>query len=235
MDARTEGVEGLDSPFPSHIGWAAVTSDTLGVFTLDPAEAGLLSERCAARRRASFAMGRAAAVRALAAIGVARVPVLAGELGEPLWPAGVVGSISHTEGVAIACAGHGERVVGLGVDVERADRCVRLDLVRRVCTDVERAWVEAGAGDDRRCRLLRLVAAKEATFKACFPLARVFLGFADAELVWSAAGDGFEGRLLRAVSAHHSAGTPYRARVREVRGYVVASVELGRPVVAPSE
>jgi 4'-phosphopantetheinyl transferase EntD len=61
-------------------------------------------------------------------------------------------------------------------------------------------WADVESGTRR---LTMLFSAKEAVFKAVFPIARVWLGFADAELTWVAERCGFDARLLK------SAGTRY--------------------------
>jgi 4'-phosphopantetheinyl transferase EntD len=120
-----------------------------------------------------------------------------------------VGAISHTAAIGAALVAHEQAYWGAGVDVELADRPLRLALAERVARPTERRWIECTADpEDQRQRLLRLVMAKEATFKAFYPQARVFLGFADAELDWD--GAGFSGRLCREASPHHPAGTCYR-------------------------
>lgn len=47
--------------------------------------------------RCEFVTGRACARRALARLGVEPVPVPSGDRGEPFWPDGIVGSITHCD------------------------------------------------------------------------------------------------------------------------------------------
>ena len=61
------------------------------------------------RRRAEFTAGRACARAALAALGLPAAPVLAGRAGEPRWPAGVTGSITHCAGVSAPVPWRGSR------------------------------------------------------------------------------------------------------------------------------
>ncbi|WP_374216235.1 4'-phosphopantetheinyl transferase, partial [Frankia sp. R82] len=53
--------------------------------------------RAVPSRRAEFVTGRACARLALARLGVAPRPILRGPRGEPTWPRGIVGSITHCE------------------------------------------------------------------------------------------------------------------------------------------
>ncbi|MEV4420566.1 hypothetical protein AB0L40_11415 [Patulibacter sp. NPDC049589] len=69
----------------------------------DPAASVFPEEFVAVRhavetRRREFVTGRACAHRALAALGVPVVPIMSGPNREPLWPEGVVGSITHGSG-----------------------------------------------------------------------------------------------------------------------------------------
>lgn len=56
------------------------------------------------KRREEFAAGRAAARRALAALGVPAAPLPRGERRAAVWPKGFVGSITHCAGFCAAAA-----------------------------------------------------------------------------------------------------------------------------------
>src|SRR5215471_21275329 len=75
---------------------------------LFPAEAAAIAT-AGPGRRAEFAAGRAVARAALARLGAPAGPVLPGRAGEPRWPGGVVGGITH-------CAGYRACAVGLARD-----------------------------------------------------------------------------------------------------------------------
>ena len=63
--------------------------------------------------------GRALARQALAAIGIAPVPIPSGPQGEPRWPSGIVGSITHCAGYRACAVGHADSFAALGIDAER--------------------------------------------------------------------------------------------------------------------
>jgi enterobactin synthetase component D / holo-[acyl-carrier protein] synthase len=69
---------------------------------LFPAEEALV-RTADPRRQAEFTAGRACARTALARLGLPATPVLTGRAGEPRWPAGVTGSVTHCAGYR-ACA-----------------------------------------------------------------------------------------------------------------------------------
>jgi 4'-phosphopantetheinyl transferase EntD len=93
----------------------------------------------------------------------------------------------------------------LGIDAERNAR-----LGERVWEEVahgrERELQDAGGGGGDHLDAV-LFSAKEAIFKACYPLARRWLGFGDAELSIDSSG-GFAARLL--VQGPEVSGAPLR-------------------------
>lgn len=166
-----------------------------------------------------FALGRAAADDALGRLGEPRAPIPVGASGEPVWPDGIVGSISHTPGLAIAIVGRREEFLGIGVDVELAGRNVDERTFARICTPAELEWVRAGP--DPKLRALMLFCAKEATYKALSGLGGSRLGFHDVEFVSEDVGV-LEGRLRDDASP----GAPRRvaARMLVSDGFVISCV-----------
>jgi 4'-phosphopantetheinyl transferase EntD len=113
---------------------------------------------------------------------------------------------------------------GLGVDVEQLQPGLSLKAARRVCTPDEYAWVDTGDA----LRRTMLFSAKEAVFKALFPIERVWLGFGDVELMWSPERDAFEATLLKRASAAHPPGTRLEVVCR-VSGSEVLSTTYALP------
>ena len=72
-------------------------------------------------RRREFLAGRACAHAALAALGRDEGPVVVGRRREPVWPPGVVGSISHAGGWCGAAVALASEAWGLGLDIEVLD------------------------------------------------------------------------------------------------------------------
>ncbi|WP_426569035.1 4'-phosphopantetheinyl transferase superfamily protein [Streptomyces canus] len=145
--------------------------------TLHPEEERLARSLPTARR-ADFLAGRAAAARALRALGIGGPVLRDGR--RPVFPAGVRGSISHCVGHIGACfVSVHPRVIATGADLERTDRLGQ-DAARLVCTPHERAWV----GQARRpeSRLSVVFSAKEAVYKALSALDAPEPVFHDIEL-----------------------------------------------------
>lgn len=84
---------------------------------LFPDEAAAISRAAAARRR-EFVTGRACARRALGELGVEPVGIPPGPGGAPAWPAGVVGSLTHCEGLRAAAVARASQWRSLGIDAE---------------------------------------------------------------------------------------------------------------------
>lgn len=119
--------------------------------------------------------GRAAARRALSRLGVKEgSPLARGPGGAPDWPPGVVGSISHTDSVAVAVSAWASDVKTLGTDIEAEaplDRGV-LEIISsprqlRHIDDLRRA-----AEPPEPLHLI-VFCAKEAAYKALTPVRAV--------------------------------------------------------------
>lgn len=207
------------------------------VLTTDPmeptaAEAELLGSGASAGRRRAFALGRRAARLALHELGSPAGLVGLAPTGQPLWPSGFVGSITHTGDLGAAVVGHTTRYLGLGLDVEAAARQISPAAARHVCTSAELAWAQL---EEPGVRLLQLFSAKEAIFKALYPLAGIYLGFKDAELRWVGGALSFTARLRRDAADGFPAGTELTVASRVHDGFVLAGVALPRPPQARAE
>ncbi|MBA2669899.1 MAG: 4'-phosphopantetheinyl transferase superfamily protein [Gemmatimonadetes bacterium] len=159
-----------------------------------PAE---LRQAVASRRRA-FLAGRYCARRALAALlpGGAELQVGYGPHGAPIWPDGVVGSITHTGSLASAAVALATDVRGLGIDSERLERFER-------STDIARLVVlpeESAIGVPDRLRLPLVFSAKEAIFKCLYPLVGRRFWFDDAVLREVTKDGTFTARLTTALA-----------------------------------
>ncbi|MEH3067561.1 MAG: 4'-phosphopantetheinyl transferase superfamily protein [Aeromicrobium erythreum] len=179
------------------------------------------------RRRDDWATGRLLAHAALADLG-RDVPVLRrGDQGEPLWPASVVGSITHCDGYAACAVTHDGDVRALGIDVEPG-----LPLpagVREViASSAERRHLADLADGDGSVAWDRLLfCAKEACYKVWFPLERRWLGFGDATVHLDP-----DGTFEVTLDADPRTSLPARLRGRwGVRDGVVAAAMHWRPAV----
>ena len=140
-----------------------------------------------AKRRREFAAGRGCARDALAALGVTGFPLVAGPDRAPIWPAGIVGSITHCEGLAGAAVAHEGQIVGLGFDAEPI-KPLDMDLVSTICTPAEQRWMVSHPAPGT-CGWAKVIfSAKEAVHKCIWPACHLALEFKDVDV--SAPGGG---------------------------------------------
>lgn len=152
--------------------------------TLTTSELTFISH-CAPKRIDDFTRGRACAHRGMSELGLREVSLLAGEKREPLWPAGIVGSITHTTGFAAAVVARRNEIEALGIDCEVVDS-VGPDLWERICTPGERERLEKLPEAQARQQAALIFAAKEAFYKCQFPKSHGWVGFEDVSIEASA-------------------------------------------------
>jgi 4'-phosphopantetheinyl transferase EntD len=162
------------------------------------AEEEVLLESAIDKRRREFATGRMCARAALRRLGYPPSAILRGSRGEPLWPEGVVGSITHCDGYRAAAVARSSEILTIGIDAEpherlpdgvlgqiaRAEELARL---RRLCSEMPQLhW-------DRL-----LFSAKESVYKACYPLSRRWLDFEQVSIAFDSSRRTFLARLSTA-------------------------------------
>jgi 4'-phosphopantetheinyl transferase EntD len=152
-----------------------------GIGVTDPAQdAALWDEEAAAvaravpKRRTEFAAGRSAARAAIAEIGFAPAAIPQGDDRAPIWPSGVSGSIAHCDNCCVSVVALKAYHQTLGIDIEPATPLAP-DLVAVICTPTERAWL-AGEPDPGLAAKM-IFSAKEAVYKAQYPLTGKVIGF----------------------------------------------------------
>ena len=182
-------------PGGGNLACAELYSDPPGLSPM--AEEEPLIERSVAKRRNEFITVRYCARIALGELGFPPVPILKGEKGEPCWPDGVVGSLTHCAGYRGAVVGRDGAVRSVGVDAEPHDVLPDgvLDAISLPAERAELAALPSGLHWDRI-----LFCAKEATYKAWFPLTKRWLGFEDAHIIFgvddSGSAGSFESTIL---------------------------------------
>lgn len=160
-----------------------------------PGEEDLIATAVVARRR-EFVTARRCAREALAGLGYDPAPIRPGRRREPIWPAGVAGSITHCAGYRAAAVARTCDVASLGVDAE-----THAPLPPRVLPkvtapgDVEHL-AELTARDPSVHWDRLLFSAKESVYKAWYPLTGRWLGFGEAALTVDPVERTFAARLL---------------------------------------
>ncbi|HEY3685976.1 MAG TPA: 4'-phosphopantetheinyl transferase superfamily protein [Streptosporangiaceae bacterium] len=168
----------LDGLLPAVVAVAETRGDRPGT-VLYAAERAVVA-RAVDTRRGEFAAVRHCARTALRALGAAPAPILPGERGAPLWPAGIVGSMTHCAGYRAAAVARARDIAALGIDAE-PDEPLPEGVIDAVALPAERAAIGV-LPPGPVCWDRLLFSAKEAVYKAWFPLARRWLGFDDAAI-----------------------------------------------------
>ena len=104
----------------------------------------------------------------------------------PVWPQGLAGSISHSAGLALAVVCESPPILGMGVDLEKANRAIDLRVARHVCTPEESEDLRHLEQEKRTNRLLMTFSAKESLYKCFFgKIPKVLLRFQNVTLNWA--------------------------------------------------
>ena len=140
-----------------------------------PEEEQLIT-RAVPKRQREFRKARQCAREALSVLGISDFPLLSGEQREPLWPPGIVGSLSHTEGLCAVAVARAQRYRAIGIDVER-DAPIETEVARRVCRPEELEQLATFPSAPPLLAARLIFSAKESFYKCQFPLTRLFVGF----------------------------------------------------------
>lgn len=130
------------------------------------------------RRSVEFATGRSLAAEALRLTHSKSDNVGRGDRGQPIWPEGFVGSITHCADVCAVAAANTSSVRSIGIDVERIE-------------DVEDGLANLilrGDEDTNGIPLGWVFSAKESVFKCQYPLTREDAEFTDVRIHWAHGG-----------------------------------------------
>lgn len=180
-------------------------------------------------RRIAFATGRACARRALARLDVTDFSLRNGPDRAPLWPSGIVGSITHTGaapgGYCAVVVGRSTDLAALGVDAEQWNRLTPA-IWSRVLTSTELAWVDGHRTDEaRQISATVIFSAKESFYKAQYPSSGRFLNFHDVEVTVEPAHSTFQVRVLE--SAVHLPGfSGCEGRYLQMEEFVLTGVAI---------
>jgi 4'-phosphopantetheinyl transferase EntD len=184
-------VEMMEELLPLNIALDECWDDDLSASLL-PEEAAQLGSAIESRTR-EFTTGRSCARRALGKLGFPPASILRGPNREPLWPLGVVGSITHCKGFRAAAVALQADFWALGIDAEIHD-ALPAEVVDHVLLKPEIAWFAKAPNGIHWDRVV--FSAKECVYKAWFPLTHRWLGFEDVQVDLRPTEGTFNARLL---------------------------------------
>lgn len=161
-----------------------------------PAESAAI-RKAVPRRQREFAAGRTAARDAMTQIGWPAAAVPSAPDRSPVWPDGLVGSITHSGRVCVAIAGRRDLVHAVGIDIEE-DHAMDPTLWKTICTPRELADLQPLPSSERGRRVTRLFCAKEAFYKWQYPQTTRLLDFLDVHVTLTRNHSGFRAHTAAA-------------------------------------
>lgn len=175
------------------------------------------------RRKREFHAARACARLAMELLGELPVAIPAAPDRSPVWPAHLIGSISHCATFCLAAvARKGERHGAIGVDVEPAED-LPSELLDAICSPGEKAALDDKLPEERLLLARILFSAKEAVYKCQYPLTGTILDFQDLEVTF--AETCFQAKLQRPVGMFGK-GSIFEGRVAFAHGCIVTGVTV---------
>lgn len=136
-------------------------------------------------RRADYLAGRVCAQAALTLIQKGTESVATGLGGEPLWPEGVVGSVSHSVSLAAASVTADAHVFAIGLDIQApASRSAKISLCNIASIRADLGRISLPLNSEIKPILPELLfSARESFFKAFYPVKKLRIGYEAVELV----------------------------------------------------
>ena len=168
-------------------------------------------EAAVPRRRGEYLAGRWCARNAVRSL----FPDFTGQIGRdgaaPAWPAGVVGSITHTGGFACAAVASPASVLGVGIDSETIGDAERIRAIRDGATA---SGEERDPKMDEALHYTLVFSAKESLFKCLFPAVRRMFWYEEARITPCPTTGTFRATLLVDLSAELCRGRSFDGTFR---------------------
>ena len=133
------------------------------------------------KRLTDLATGRYCAIKALEQLGIQNATIPIGADRAPIWPEGIVGSISHCDKLVGAIIAKKTDHISLGLDIEEVGR-VTPDLWDLVFTENEKVYLCSLTGRKLEEHSTAIFSIKEAFYKFQHPITKIFLDFLDVEV-----------------------------------------------------
>jgi len=218
--AANIGVSVIEDLLPGRVVSVEAFADVLDEAPY-PGEEGLIANAVEKRRR-EFITARRCAREALAHLEHQPAAILAGPKREPVWPVGVVGSITHCDGYRAAACAPTEVLSSIGIDAEPHGP-LPSGVLGAVTIPQERRELYGLSSADPSIHWDRLLfSAKESVYKAWYPLARCWLGFEDAAVTFDLVAGAFSANIMI-----EGPVAELRGRFLVERGLVLTAVAVG--------
>lgn len=135
-------------------------------------------------RKDEYLAGRLCAFKAAEEKGINLNDLQAGQTREPLWPPGVVGSISHSKTRAISCVARASEYKSIGMDTEVVMDDLTIEKVKHIVSLPEEIDILKGTTPEIsfNIKFTLLFSIKESLYKALYPLNKKFIDFNEVSL-----------------------------------------------------
>lgn len=130
------------------------------------------------RRKIEFAHGRKITATLLERFGEAKEVGVAADR-SPIWPAGFVGSISHSTQVVWAVVGQQSKIRSIGIDTEPIVDTTTLELLQSEIATAQEWKISNRLGLDPQTTFTVVFSAKEAFYKCYYPMSGLYMSFLD--------------------------------------------------------
>jgi enterobactin synthetase component D len=136
-------------------------------------------------RKQEFLAGRVCAMKAAELIGIQISDIPTAKNREPVWPSGIVGSISHSNVMAVSCIAKSSDFISVGIDTESLIVEETIKAIKNaIALPSEISFLEESLkGIDFDLKYTLLFSMKEALYKAIYPLNKEFIDFHDVSLI----------------------------------------------------
>ncbi|MDZ4137124.1 MAG: 4'-phosphopantetheinyl transferase superfamily protein, partial [Paracoccaceae bacterium] len=142
----------------------------------------------------------------------------------PAWPAGISGSISHCACACLAAVARSAMHRSLGLDVE-PDTPLAGDLWDTILLAQERRWLAAQPVNRRGHLALLIFSAKEAAYKAQYPISETLFGFDAMHIEISTPDQSFSAEFLHPVTSF-AKGTRLCGRYGYAENHLITAVTI---------
>ncbi|WP_193161639.1 4'-phosphopantetheinyl transferase family protein [Microbulbifer hainanensis] len=160
------------------------------------------------KRKAEFLAGRYCAKAALSELGYFHTPVAIGHNRCPAWPAGISGSISHSENRAVCVVSRNFQ--GVGIDITHKIPGKIISEINTSILNKNEEDICKSYADPTQDGVTLIFSMKEALFKALYPQVKKYFDFLDVEVVAiDPKKQKIQLRLIRDLSEKLGAGTEF--------------------------
>ena len=140
-------------------------------------------DRAVNKRQAEYLAGRVVAKSAMSGLGLIYQDIPIGDDRSPVWPNGVLGSITHTGSRALCCVSLASDTSYLGIDIENKMSLQTCGQVEKMLLTKNEKLIILNTFNDIESILTLVFSAKESLFKALYPIVKIYFDFLDVEIV----------------------------------------------------